>query len=117
MHHQAGSTSSLTSLLLRDLNWTRIGRTHQPLLLVMAAIAAVLGLVLRDTSTPFVFVCFAVALVTVVLYVAGRRATMVFAAVEGKIAISLHGDAKSWESAGIFANAVEHAALRVSPLS
>lgn len=112
-----GSTSSVASLLLRDVEWTRIGRTHQPILLVMVILAALAGLLLWSSSAELAMACGVAALIAALIYISGRRATMIFAAGEGRIEIALKGDKKSWEGAGIFANAVEHAALRASPLT
>ena len=56
-------------------------------------------------------------LLTAFLYIVGRRATMTFAAGEGRIEIRLKGTDAGWASAGTFADAVEHAALRTAPLT
>jgi len=112
-----GSTSSVMSLLLRDVGWSRIGRTHQPALIVVAILAGLAGLFLSSHSAELALACGVAALIAVFVYLRGRGATMLFAAGEGRIEIGLKGDKKSWEGAGIFANAVEHAALRTTSLT
>jgi len=111
-----GSSSWSTSILLRDLEWSRIGRSHRPLLAVLAGFAGIVALVALTEEPAYSLLPMIAAVILLVSYYGSRRTTMLFAAGDGRIEIMLAGDAKSRENARIFANAVEHAALRAPHL-
>ena len=107
-----GSIAWSTSLLLRDLEWSRIGRSHQPLLAVLGGIAGVFAFVGLTIDPRYAVIPALAALLLLFSYARSRRTTMLFAAGDGRIEVVLSGDSQSRENARVFANAVEHAALR-----
>lgn len=109
-----GSNGSSTSVLLRALEWSTIGRSHQPLWLVVAVLVLLASLGVLRVNTELGMAGIVAAALALVGYLGSRRTTMIFAAGEGRISVVLGGDAKSRDNARIFANAVDHAALRVT---
>lgn len=109
-----GSSATSTSILLRSLEWTRLGRSHQPVLLVIAVLLLVGSLaILASAREPAVATGPLLgAVVLFALYFGGRKTTLVLAAGDGRIEVMLGGDVKSRDAARAFVNAVEHAALR-----
>ncbi|HRI08791.1 MAG TPA: hypothetical protein PKW35_13300 [Nannocystaceae bacterium] len=110
-----GSSATSTSILLRSLEWTRLGRSHQPLLLVIAVLLLVgsLAILAGGGREPAIATGPLLGgLLLLALYFGGRKTTLILAAGEGRIEVVLGGDAKSGDAARAFVNAVEHAALR-----
>lgn len=110
-----GSSATSTSILLRSLEWTRLGRSHQPLLLVIAVLLLVgsLAILAGGGREPAIATGPLLGgLLLLALYFGGRKTTLLLAAGEGRIEVVLGGDVKSGDAARAFVNAVEHAALR-----
>lgn len=110
-----GSSATSTSILLRSLEWTRLGRSHQPVLLVIAVLLLVgsLAILAGGAREPAIATGPLLgAIILFALYFSGRKTTLVLAAGDGRIEVMLGGDVKSRDAARAFVNAVEHAALR-----
>ena len=108
-----GANSWSTSILLRNLEWSRIGRSHQPVLAILGGLAVFVAIFGFFMKPSYAVVPAIAAVLFFIFYASSRRTTMLFAAGDGRIEVVLSGDAKSRENARIFANAVEHAALQV----
>jgi hypothetical protein len=106
-----------TSILLPHLHWTRLARSHRPLLLVFAGLLVLLCmLALGQGSKEAAGFLFLMAGVVGLLYLGSRRASLVLASGEGRIELPVDASDRARQQARDFLDAIEDAAGRASPL-
>lgn len=106
----AGSEQSSTSLMLMKVEWTRIARTHQPLLLLLALLFLVFGLLFSQFSINALIVLFGSAVVTLLAYLASRKVALQIGAGAGRIEVVLDGSQALRNSARDFLDIVDSVA-------
>ncbi len=84
-----GGEQSSTSLMLMKIEWTRIARTHQPLLLLLALLFLVGGLLFSQFSMNALIVLFGASIITMLAYLGSRKIALQIGAGDGRIEVVL----------------------------
>ncbi len=105
-----GGEQSSTSLMLMKIEWTRIARTHQPLLLLLALLFLVGGLLFSQFAMNALIVLFGAAIITMLAYLGSRKIALQIGAGDGRIEVVLGSAQALRDSARDFLDIVDSAA-------
>lgn len=100
-----------TSIPLVHVQWTRIERSHRPVLLLLAALLGALCLLAyRERAQDVAAVFFLVGVVLALGYLSTRQAVLLLASGGGRIELPIDPNDKARQQARDFLDAVEEAA-------
>lgn len=108
---------SSTSIPLQHVQWTRIARSHQPSLIILAGLLAALCIyALGEGSKEAGAILLVLAGVLAIAYLRTRHVVLELASGGGRIELVIDADEPSRQQARDFVDAVEDAAGRSLPL-
>lgn len=108
---------SSTSIPLQHIQWTRIARTHQPRLIVLAGLLAALGMyAFGEGSKEIGMILLVVAGMVALVYLGTRHAVLELASGGGRIELVIDSSEQARQQARDFLDAIEDAAGRTLPL-
>jgi cation transporter-like permease len=102
-----------TSLLLSQIEWTRIARKHTPLFVLLAILVVIAGVVLGQGNAVVTLGAILAAIVFLLAYFVGRVVSLEIGAGQGRIDVVIKGGTATRASARDLLDQVDIAALAI----